>query len=68
MFHLLPSYFITPFQSHYQELVRDLIAIVTVFSARLHGLRSHKNLIRAAALGKDISDDQGTQNQTASHA
>jgi predicted site-specific integrase-resolvase len=23
-------------------LVRDLIAIVTVFSARLHGLRSHK--------------------------
>jgi Helix-turn-helix domain len=46
-----------------EELVRDLIAIVTVFSARLHGLRSHKNLIRAAALGKDISDDQGTQDQ-----
>ena len=43
-----------------EELVRDLIAIVTVFSARLHGLRSHKNLIRAAALGKDINDDQGT--------
>ena len=42
-----------------EELVRDLIAIVTVFSARLHGLRSHKNLIRAAALGKDIVDDQG---------
>ena len=42
-----------------EELVRDLIAIVTVFSARLHGLRSHKNLIRAAALGKDVSDDQG---------
>lgn len=39
-----------------EELVRDLIAIVTVFSARLHGLRSHKNLIRAAALGKA---DQG---------
>ena len=37
-----------------EELVRDLIAIVTVFSARLHGLRSHKNLIRAAALGKDL--------------
>src|SRR5437588_5175077 len=32
-----------------EELVRDLIA----FSGRLHGLRSHKNLIRAAALGKD---------------
>jgi putative resolvase len=45
-----------------EELVRDLIAIVTVFSARLHGLRSHKNLIRAAALGKEITDDQGTQN------
>jgi predicted site-specific integrase-resolvase len=42
-----------------EELVRDLIAIVTVFSARLHGLRSHKNLIRAAALGKEITDDQG---------
>lgn len=27
-------------------------------SARLHGLRSHKNLIRAAALGKDVKDDQ----------
>jgi putative resolvase len=45
-----------------------LIAIVSVFSARLHGLRSHKNLIRAAALGKDIQDDQGTQDQIESHA
>src|SRR5947209_1711100 len=36
-----------------EELVRDLLAIVTVFSARLHGLRSQKNAIRAAALGKD---------------
>jgi putative resolvase len=36
-----------------EELVRDLIAIVTVFSARLHGLRSHTNTIRAAALGKE---------------
>ena len=25
-----------------QELVRDLITIVTVFSARLHGLRSYR--------------------------
>src|SRR5258708_13673970 len=32
-----------------EELVRDLLAIVTVFSARLHGLRSLKNAIRAAA-------------------
>ena len=36
-----------------EELVRDLLAIVTVFSARLHGLRSHKSAIRAAAPGKD---------------
>jgi putative resolvase len=36
-----------------QELVQDLLAIVTVFSTRLHGLRSHKNAIRAAALLKD---------------
>jgi len=36
-----------------EELVRDLIAIVTVFSVRLHGLGSHKNAIRAAALGKE---------------
>src|SRR5215467_672056 len=49
-----------------EELVRDLIAIVTVFSARLHGLRSHKNLIRAAALGKDIPDAQGAEDSAAS--
>ena len=36
-----------------QELVRDLIAIVTVFSARLHGLRSYKKAIKDAALKKD---------------
>jgi putative resolvase len=36
-----------------EELVKDLLAIITVFSARLHGLRSHKNTIRAVALGKD---------------
>jgi putative resolvase len=44
------------------ELVRDLSAIITVFSARLHGLRSYKNAIRAAALGKDLKDDQDPQN------
>jgi putative resolvase len=44
-----------------EELVRDLTAIITVFSARLHGLRSHKNAIRAAALGKDLKDDQSPQ-------
>jgi putative resolvase len=42
-----------------EELARDLVAIVTLFSARLHGLRSHTNLIRTAALGKGGSDDQG---------
>jgi putative resolvase len=51
-----------------QELVKDLLAIVTVFSARLHGLRSHKNAIRAAVLGKEVKDDQGTQDQIESNA
>ena len=51
-----------------EELVRDLIAIVTVLGARLPGLRSHTNLIRAAALGKEIKDDQGAQDQIESHA
>ncbi len=32
-----------------QELVRDLIAIVTVFSARLHGLRSYRKMLKDAA-------------------
>ncbi len=50
-----------------EELVRDLLAIVTVFSARLHGLRSHTNAIRAAALGKNIQDDQSAQDQAPSH-
>ncbi len=36
-----------------QELVRDLMAIVTVFSARLHGLRSYKKLLKDAALQKE---------------
>jgi len=36
-----------------QELVRDLIAIVTVFSARLHGLRSYRKAIKDAALRKE---------------
>ncbi len=36
-----------------QELVRDLIAIVTVFSARLHGLRTYQKVLQDAALQKD---------------
>lgn len=50
-----------------QELVRDVLAIVTIFSARLHGLRSHMNAIRAAALGKEVKDDQGAQDQIESN-
>jgi putative resolvase len=36
-----------------QELVRDLIAIVTLFSARLHGLRSYRKVLKDAALQKE---------------
>jgi predicted site-specific integrase-resolvase len=36
-----------------QELVQDLIAIVTVFSARLHGLGSYKKVLKEAALQKE---------------
>ncbi len=36
-----------------QELVRDLIAIVTVFSARLPGLRSYRKVLKEAALQKE---------------
>src|SRR4051794_28727240 len=36
-----------------QELVRDLMAIVTVFSARLPGLRSYKKVLKDAALQKE---------------
>jgi putative resolvase len=36
-----------------QELVQDLMAIVTVFASRLHGLRSYKKAMKDAALQKD---------------
>jgi predicted site-specific integrase-resolvase len=36
-----------------QELVHDLLSIVHVFSARLYGLRSYKQVIRDAALHQD---------------
>ena len=36
-----------------QELVHDLMAIVTVFSARLQGLRSYKKVLKEAALRKE---------------
>lgn len=47
-----------------QELVHDLTAIITVFSSRLHGLRSHKNkkdliasYIGAEADSKEVDGD-----------
>jgi putative resolvase len=36
-----------------QELVRDLMAIVTVFSTRLDGLRSYRKVLKEAALQKE---------------
>jgi len=36
-----------------QELVQDLLAIVTVFASRLYGLRSYKKAMKDAALQKD---------------
>jgi putative resolvase len=36
-----------------QELVQDLQTIVSVFGARLHGLRSYKQVLKAAALRKE---------------
>jgi putative resolvase len=41
-----------------QELVQDLVAILTVFSARLHGLRSYTKAIKDAALQKDQAERQ----------
>src|SRR3989442_10802020 len=38
------------------ELVQDLVAILTVFSARLHGLRSYKKVIKDAALQKNQAE------------
>jgi predicted site-specific integrase-resolvase len=34
-------------------MVQDLLAIVTVFSARLHGLRSYRTVLKEAALHKE---------------
>jgi putative resolvase len=41
-----------------QELVQDLLSIVHVFSARLCGLRSYKQVIRDAALHQDPAPGQ----------
>jgi predicted site-specific integrase-resolvase len=36
-----------------QELVQDLVAILTVFSARLHGVRPYRQVLKEAALQKE---------------
>ncbi len=36
-----------------QELVQDLVALLTVFASRLHGLRLYKKVLKDAALQKD---------------
>jgi predicted site-specific integrase-resolvase len=36
-----------------KEMVEDLLAIVTVFSARFHGLRSYRKVIKDACLKED---------------
>lgn len=36
-----------------EELTQDMLSIVTVFSARIHGMRSHRNRLKTAGL-KDI--------------
>jgi predicted site-specific integrase-resolvase len=43
-----------------KEMVEDLLAIVTVFSARFHGLRSYKRTIEKA-----ITNDANSQKDTA---
>src|SRR5262249_18113114 len=40
------------------ELVQDLLAIVHVFSTRLYGLRSYKEVLRHAALRQDPAPDE----------
>ena len=39
-----------------QELVQDLVTILSVFSARLHGLGSYKKVIKDAALQKNQAE------------
>jgi len=36
-----------------QELIQDLLAIVSVFGARLHGLRSYKQVLKEAAMREE---------------
>ncbi len=41
-----------------KEMVEDLLAIVTIFSARFHGLRSYKRTIEKAVEHADNKKDQ----------
>ncbi len=41
-----------------REMVEDLIAVVTVFSARFHGLRSYKRTLEKAVENADKQEDQ----------
>lgn len=41
-----------------REMVEDLLAIVTVFSARFHGLRSYKRSLEKAVGNADQQEDQ----------
>jgi hypothetical protein len=42
------------------ELVADLMAIVTVFSSRLHGLRSYKHALKVNIVETDKSAEAKT--------
>lgn len=47
-------------RSFEQELAEDVLEIVTVFSARLYGARSHKNKRLIDGVHKAVTDVQGT--------
>ena len=47
-----------------QELAQDLLAIVSVFGARLPGLRPYKKVLKEAALRKE----EGSDESSASHS
>lgn len=41
-----------------REMVEDLIAVVTIFSARFHGLRSYKRTLEKVVGNADKQEDQ----------
>ena len=46
-------------RSFEEELASDVLEIVTVFSARMYGARSHKNKRLIEGVGKAVADAQG---------